>query len=106
MSDDQSLNQTKAIVAAHDAGRRVGLATAALALGAVSFVNLLGMEKSILAIVLAILAIRGVQPSEVVRTRTWAAIVLSVMQVLITCIALLVFRDELREFLDLLYELY
>lgn len=41
------------IDAAYQRGRRVGLATAALALTIVSFLNLLGTEKSILAAALA-----------------------------------------------------
>ena len=52
-------SQSSAVDAAYQSGRRVGLATAAVALGFVSFLNLLGMEKSILALVLAILAMHA-----------------------------------------------
>ena len=45
--------------AARRRGRSEGLATAALAVGAVAFLNLLGVEKGILAIVLAVLSLRN-----------------------------------------------
>ena len=45
--------------AARRRGRSEGMATAALALGAVAFLNLLGAEKGILAIVLAVLSLRS-----------------------------------------------
>jgi len=105
MSDSTSVNQANAIAAAHDAGRRLGLATAALALGVVSFINLLGVEKSILSIVLAVLAIRGMAPAGVVRFRTRFALVISSLQLVTTILALVLFRDEVGELLQLLYEL-
>ena len=42
-------------------GRSEGMATAALALGAVAFLNLLGAEKGILAIVLAVLSLSPIR---------------------------------------------
>lgn len=45
-----------------DAGRRVGLAIGALSASLFSFLTLLGVEKAILAIVLATLAMRGTGP--------------------------------------------
>ena len=47
------------LVIVYDRGRREGLATAAIALSATAYLNLLGAEKSILAIALALLASRG-----------------------------------------------
>jgi hypothetical protein len=44
---------------AFEAGRRAGLATAAFALSLTAFLSLLGAEKAILAIGLALLARRG-----------------------------------------------
>jgi hypothetical protein len=53
-------------------GRREGLATAALAAGCIAFINLLGAEKDLLAIVLAGLAIGGL-PAGSARRRALAA---------------------------------
>ena len=57
MSDSQTSIPQDTVDAAYRSGRHVGLATA-LALSIVSFLNLLGAEKSILASVLAIVAMR------------------------------------------------
>ena len=46
----------------YEDGRRAGLAVAAFALAITAFVNLLGLEKSLLAGVLAILALQGRMP--------------------------------------------
>ncbi|MGB4246734.1 MAG: hypothetical protein WBJ75_03350 [Pseudohongiellaceae bacterium] len=105
MSESSLTSQSSAIAAAHDAGRRLGLATAALALSAVSFLNLLGFEKSILAIVLAALAIRGITPVGVLRLRTRLAFGIGALHLATISIILTVFQEELREFLGLLYEL-
>src|SRR5262245_61556922 len=49
----------EAIAEAFDGGRRAGLAVAAMALGVVTFLSLLGLEKAGLAIILGVLALRG-----------------------------------------------
>ena len=67
------------IHAAYQDGRRLGLATAALALSIVAFINLLGIEKSILAIVLALLAMQGALPGAGVLRRGRIALVLAVV---------------------------
>lgn len=61
-------------VQAFEDGRRAGLATAALALSLVSFLSLLGTEKALLAIALAVLARRGSQPGSTGRRFATAAI--------------------------------
>ena len=87
-----------------DEGRRQGLAIAALALGLVSFVNLLGAEKSILAIVLAVIAMSG-SNVRVVRHRAMFAIGLSVLQIVTILVVLLLFRDQLGQLIGLLRKL-
>lgn len=89
---------------ARDVGRRQGLAVAALAVALVSFLNLLGAEKSILAIVLAIAAMSGTQ-SPVLRRRSLAAIGLAVLHLVTIGIVLLLFRDELGQLLEMLRQL-
>jgi hypothetical protein len=91
---------------AYDEGRRVGLATAALALSLVAFLNLLGLEKSILAAILAVLALRKAKPSALsVRGRATAALILAAIHFTIAVVALVVFREELLELIELLRQL-
>lgn len=87
-------------------GRRMGLATAALALGVISFLNLLGAEKSLLAIALAFMALRGAElPNQLVRSRARIALMLGVLHMLTIVVILALFQDEFRELLNLVYEL-
>jgi len=88
-------------------GQKYAYATAALMLGIASFVNLLGMEKAILAIIFARLALRSDPPPALKNRREWgqAGLVLGVLQVVLISVLIIVFRDELREVLHLLLRL-
>jgi len=85
-------------------GRRQGMALAALALGLVSFLNLLGTEKAILAILLAGLALSG-STSRIVRRRSFIALGLAVLYILTILLVLGLFHDELGQLLQLLTKL-
>lgn len=85
-------------------GRSEGFAIAAVALGALSFIQLLGMEKALLAIVLAILALRGAQ-SPRARRQGWTAIALGAAYIAVTATALILFRDRFAELIRLLQSL-
>jgi hypothetical protein len=85
-------------------GRKEGYATAALALSAVSFTHLLGAEKALLAIVLAVLALRGGR-SSVARTRGWAAIALAGIYIVTVATVLVLFHDKLAQLIELLKDL-
>lgn len=89
---------------AHSHGRAEGFAISALALGALSFIQLLGTEKALLAIVLAILALRAA-PSPHSRTHSRIAIGLGVLYLVITLTALILFRDRFAELIRLLQSL-
>lgn len=89
---------------ARDDGRRQGLAIAALAASLVAYLNLLGAEKSILAIVLATIAISG-SGSRLVRRRSLMAIGLSLIHIATIIAVLVIFRDELGELVQLLSQL-
>ena len=88
-------------------GQKYAYATAALMLGIASFVNLLGMEKAILAIIFARLALRPDPPPALKNRREWgqAGLVLGVLQVLVISALIIIFRNELREVLHLLLRL-
>lgn len=85
-------------------GRSEGFAIAAVALGVLSFIQLLGTEKALLAIVLALLALRGL-PSPRNRAQSRIAIALGVLYLAITAITLILFRDGLAELIELLQTL-
>ena len=87
-----------------DQGRREGYAIAALALSLVSFVNLLGAEKALLAIVLALAAIRG-SASSSARQKGRIALAIAGVYIITMIVALIMLRDELGALLRLLAEL-
>jgi hypothetical protein len=80
------------------------MATAALALGAVAFLNLLGAEKGILAIVLAVLSLRNL-PAGLPPRRARVAIALGVAQLATVVTVLVLFHDRLRQLVELLQTL-
>jgi len=90
---------------AYQEGRRLGLATAALALSAVAFVNLLGFEKSILAGVLAILSLEGAAPAARILRRGRAALAIAAVHVVTIVAVLVLFHDKLRDLIHLLQKL-
>ena len=88
-------------------GQKYAYATAALMLGIASFVNLLGMEKAILAIIFARLALKSGPPPALRNRREWgqAGLVLGMLQVVLILVLIIIFRNELRQALDLLLRL-
>jgi Na+-driven multidrug efflux pump len=104
MSADVDLQQTHSDSAARSLGRTEGLATAALALSLVSFVNLLGAEKALLAIVLAALALGRAGVSRA-RSRSLVAIGFSLVYLLTIGVVLVAFHDKLAHLIQLLREL-
>ena len=90
---------------AYERGRRVGLATAALALSLVAFVNLLGMEKSILAGILALIALRGSTSLAMSRHRARLALAIAVVHIMTVIVVLVIFHDKLLQLLHLLEKL-
>jgi hypothetical protein len=90
---------------AFDAGRRAGLAVAAVALGAVAFLSLLGLEKAGLAIILGLLALRGRKGGVTTRRLAMAAIGLGTVFMLTAAMVLAVYWDRLMRFLVVLQKL-
>jgi len=86
------------------AGRRDGLALGALALALVAFVNVLSLEKALLAAVLAVLALKAAPAGPASRKAQWALGIAAVY--IVTWIALLViFHDRLAHLFQLLEQL-
>jgi|SoiMethySBSTD1v2_1073268.scaffolds.fasta_scaffold2293808_2 hypothetical protein len=85
-------------------GRREGYALAGLVLSLVSFINLLGAEKSILAIVLATFALRGAA-SAAARKNARIAVAVAAVHVVTILIVVVLFRDKFAQLLKLLRQL-
>ena len=90
---------------AFDAGRRAGLATAAMALSLVAFFSLLGAEKALLAIALGLLARRGSQPGSAGRRLATVAIGVATVFLVSIAFIVIVFWKELGDLVNHLRQL-
>jgi hypothetical protein len=90
---------------AYEEGRRAGLATAALLIGVVSFISMLGVEKALVAITLGALTIKGPAAGRRARRMGTAAIVLGGLFIATVGVVLALFWDKVGEFLRLLQHL-
>ena len=88
-------------------GQKYAFATASLILGIVSFVNLLGLEKPILAIVFGWLALRSTPQPLLKDHRVWAktGVVLGTIILIVVPTLIILNFDRLREFVDVLSKL-
>jgi hypothetical protein len=89
----------------YQAGVRAGLATSALAVACVAFINLLGVEKPLLAFVLAAMAVRGGVAPASVRSRARMAAFLGGGQLILLGILLVVFHERLAALVSALEKL-
>src|SRR5476649_1432791 len=89
---------------AYRQGWRAGLSLGALAIAVVAFINVLSVEKSILAIVLALIALGGAAPGPV-RNRGRLAIVIAVAHLILFAVVVVVFHDKLALLLSLFKKL-
>jgi hypothetical protein len=85
-------------------GQRYTLATVALAIALLSFLNLAGMEKGILAIVLGLRALRPTPQPALERRRVWAraAIALSAAHIALVATIVLLNLDRIAALVDAL----
>lgn len=85
-------------------GQRYTLATLALGLALLSFLNLAGMEKAILAIVLAVRALKATPQPALEQRKGWArfAIALAAAHVVIVVTFVLLNLDRLSRLIDVL----
>ena len=85
-------------------GQKYAFATASLIMGIACFVNLLGLEKAILAILFGWLALRS-KPEPVLKEhRVWAkvGIVFGILPLVILPVILILNFDRLRELIECL----
>ena len=91
--NDNNLNQGVVL------GQKYAYATAALLVGIASYIQLLGIERALLAIVFAWLALRKTPEPSLDNRRLWAKVGLALgVVMLITVPAIVIFKfDALRE---------
>lgn len=102
MRDHDPLSHGEAM--AYRRGQRAGLSLAALAIAAMAFVSLLSVEKSLLALVIALVALRGDLDR---RARRWArlAIGLAIFHWVALAVIISLFHRQLEQLLVLLQKL-
>jgi hypothetical protein len=88
-------------------GQKYAFATASLILGIFSFVNLLGLEKPILAIIFGWLALRTKPAPPLTAHRGWAkaGVTLGTIVLIVVPALIILNFDRLREFVDILSKL-
>jgi len=88
-------------------GQKYAFATVSLILGIFSFVNLLGLEKPILAIIFGWLALRATPAPPLSEHRVWAkaGVVLGSIVLIVLPTLIILNLDRLREFIDVLSKL-
>jgi hypothetical protein len=90
---------------AYYAGRQVGFGIAALTLGCVSFLSLLGLEKAVLAMVLGSLAMRGAREGSLARRLGFAGIALGILFIIMFIVIVTLFHEKLMTLIQLLKDL-
>lgn len=85
-------------------GQKYAYATISLIMGIACFVNFLGMEKAILAIIFGWLALRSAPPPALSERRSWAkaGLVLGSILLVVVPTMLIIFFDRIRELIDLI----
>jgi hypothetical protein len=88
-------------------GQKYAFATVSLILGIFSFINLLGFEKPILAIVFGWLALRANPAPPLNQHRVWAkaGIVLGTIVLIVVSTLIVIYFHRLQEFIDILSRL-
>lgn len=88
-------------------GQKYAYATVSLVLGVASFINLVGMEKGLLAIVFGILALKRLPAPTLGRRRTWGVlgVVFGALQILVVVLLVAFNLDKLLELIQMLERL-
>ena len=88
-------------------GQKYAFATASLILGIFSFVNLLGLEKPMLAIIFGWLALRTKPAPQLTEHRVWAkaGVVLGTIVLIVVPTLIILNFHRLQEFIEILSKL-
>jgi hypothetical protein len=88
----------------YQTGRRDGLALGALALALVAFVNVLSLEKALLAAGLAVLALKAAPGAPANRKAQWA-LGIALFYIVSWAAFLVIFHDKLARLIQLMQQL-
>lgn len=96
------MNTTNELNAPMVLGQKYAFATASLILGISCFVNLLGLEKAILAIIFGWLALRANPAPALTEHRLWAkaGVVLGILPLILLPTILILNFDRVREIIE------
>jgi hypothetical protein len=85
-------------------GQKYAFATVSLVLGIFCFVNLLGLEKPILAIIFGWLALRAAPEPKLKEHRVWAqvGVTLGIITLIVVPLIIILNFDRLREIIEVL----
>ena len=88
-------------------GQKYAFATVSLVLGIFCFINLLGLEKPILAVIFGWLALRSTPEPKLTEHRIWAqvGVVLGTIVLILIPVLIIINFDRLREFVEILSRL-
>ena len=99
------VTSTPAERAAYRRGQRAGLALAGLGIAVMAFISLLGVEKSLLALVIAAVALRGAGADRTTQRRAWLAIGLALVHWIVLGTVVTLFHQQLAQLIALLQRL-
>ena len=102
MNESNKENQSHVVL-----GQKYAYATVSLILGISCFINLVGMEKAILAVIFARMALKSSPPPMLTERRAWAktAIVLGSVLLVVVPTIILFNLDRLRSLIETLARL-
>lgn len=88
-------------------GQKYAFATVSLVLGIFCFINLLGLEKPILAIIFGWLALRSNPEPKLIEHRVWAkaGVTLGIITLIVVPTIIILNFDRLREIIEVLSKL-
>lgn len=88
-------------------GQKYAYATASLLLGIICYIQLLGMERAILAIIFAIIALRSVPQPRLERRRLWAiaGLILGIITMVLVPLIIIFKFDQVKELIRALQSL-
>lgn len=101
MLNDENFNQGVVL------GQKYAYATASLLVGIICYVNILGIERGVLAIIFAILALRSVPQPRLEKRRIWATagLILGIL-IFILVPGIIIFKfDKVQEIIQALNSL-
>jgi hypothetical protein len=102
MKEENEVSQAPAVL-----GQKYAFATISLILGICCFVNLLGLEKAILAIVFGLMALKAAPLPRLQQRRVWAkaGVALGAVPLIFLPLLIIIKFDELKEIIQTLQHL-